>query len=90
MHGGELEEEEEVQRGERERDVGLGGCDREKKEGKGVSEITKMPLPAIFGPSCSILGITSLIHNPNSKPKIDNTTLHQLLIPKNIEIRFNG
>jgi len=38
----------------------------------------------IFVPSCSILGTASLIRNPSSKLKIDNTTFHRLLIPKNI------
>jgi len=68
------------QRGERDC---RGVAGRRKKE-KGLPDITKMPLLAIFVPSRSILGTASLIRNAHSKPKINNTTFHRLLISKNI------
>jgi len=57
-----------------------------------VRKLLKYPSSIIFfwGPNCSILDTASLIRNPNSKLRIDNVTLHRLLVPKNIDVRFNN
>ena len=83
-------EEEEEQRGERGMS-GQGSRERERRERrKGVGRKYKNVHPSsIFFPNCLILDTASLICNSNSKPKIDNTTFHQLLTPKYIQVRFN-
>ena len=72
----------------RERDVESGGIatGKEEKDGKGLGKITKMPLSLFSAPNCSILDTASLIYNPNSEPKINNTSFHRLLVPKYIYV----
>ena len=84
------EEEEEEQRGERGM-LAQGGRDWERGERrKGVGRNYKnAPPSSIFVPKFSIFDTASLICNPNSKPKINNTTFHRLVVPKNIQVRFN-
>ena len=88
------EERRRKKKSSREREMscsGRGVARRKKEKEKGLSEITKMPpFYFVFVPNCSILDTASLVHNPNSKPKIDNRALHRLLVPKNIEVRFNN
>ena len=58
-------------------------AEKEEKGERGLENYKNAPSSISF-PNYSILGTTSLICNPNSKPNIDNTTFHWLFTPENI------
>ena len=69
------------------------GGSRASREKRGVSRANYQNTPPSLYfcvPSLCIFNTASLIRNPNSKPKSDNVALHRLLVPKNIEVRFNN
>ena len=77
-------------RGEREVSGFWWGATGRRRKEKGLAKLQKCPSSTIFlVPNYSILDTASLIHNTNFKPKIDNVTIHRLLFPKNIEVRFS-
>ena len=90
MHGEGKRKKMVTQRG-KEGDVG-GLVAIAKEEGATCSNYQNAPLLLFIFlvPNCSILDTASPIRNPNSKPKIDNATQNRLLVPKNIEARFNN
>ena len=79
-------------RGEAEEREGWPRMLRKHREEKGGSrDLTKLPLHFSFPfliQACPILNTASLIHLPNSKSKIDNTTFYRLFVSKYIKVRF--
>ena len=58
--------------------------ENEEKEERGLQNYQNARPSSFLVLSCSIFDTASIICYPNSKPKIDNTTFHQLFTSKNV------
>ena len=86
-----IERREKTQSIEQRRERGIGGSRKEEEEQKGVRQNYKNALLPFFFfffffffflvSSCFIFGTASLVHIPNSKPKIDHMISRRLIVP---------